>query len=203
MIVQNLSKINLRLVGGISIKGGTDSLFFIEDPGILNEEERVCSFFDADPTNQSEVDLAQVLDNHVDDPVVVNVCLPCIPRFAIHLDVMNGVAQNLLLLLPLDPRRPGVLDRILHDALHLLVVVQQNNSVRLAWSNTNHLSCWTFTGDLPEEESPRCKSIPHEIRANLEVVAHLVQLLQNSNAKQLSQRGRFLPIASYKEQGRH
>merc|ERR550534_823607 len=33
MIVQNLSKINLRLVGGISIKGGTDSLFFIEDPG--------------------------------------------------------------------------------------------------------------------------------------------------------------------------
>merc|ERR1719350_1939536 len=33
MIVQNLSKINLRLVGGINIKGGTDSLFFIEDPG--------------------------------------------------------------------------------------------------------------------------------------------------------------------------
>jgi len=33
MIVQNLSKINLRMVGGISIKGGTDSLFFIEDPG--------------------------------------------------------------------------------------------------------------------------------------------------------------------------
>merc|ERR1712110_1239930 len=33
MIVGNLSKINLRLVGGINIKGGTDSLFFIEDPG--------------------------------------------------------------------------------------------------------------------------------------------------------------------------
>merc|ERR1712088_988934 len=33
MIVQNLSKINVRLVGGINIKGGTDSLFFIEDPG--------------------------------------------------------------------------------------------------------------------------------------------------------------------------
>ena len=33
MIVENLSKINLRLVGGINIKGGTDSLFFIEDPG--------------------------------------------------------------------------------------------------------------------------------------------------------------------------
>jgi len=33
MIVQNLSKINLRLVGGINIKGGTDSLFFVEDPG--------------------------------------------------------------------------------------------------------------------------------------------------------------------------
>merc|ERR1712110_1119670 len=33
IIVGNLSKINLRLVGGINIKGGTDSLFFIEDPG--------------------------------------------------------------------------------------------------------------------------------------------------------------------------
>merc|ERR1712001_562783 len=33
LIVGNLSKINLRLVGGINIKGGTDSLFFIEDPG--------------------------------------------------------------------------------------------------------------------------------------------------------------------------
>merc|ERR1712172_420980 len=33
MIVENLSMINLRLVGGINIKGGTDSLFFIEDPG--------------------------------------------------------------------------------------------------------------------------------------------------------------------------
>jgi len=33
MIVENLSKIHLRLVGGINIKGGTDSLFFIEDPG--------------------------------------------------------------------------------------------------------------------------------------------------------------------------
>jgi len=33
MIVRNLSKINLKLVGGINIKGGTDSLFFIEDPG--------------------------------------------------------------------------------------------------------------------------------------------------------------------------
>jgi len=33
MIVGNLSKINLKLVGGINIKGGTDSLFFIEDPG--------------------------------------------------------------------------------------------------------------------------------------------------------------------------
>merc|ERR1712130_517431 len=32
-IVGNLSSINLRLVGGINIKGGTDSLFFIEDPG--------------------------------------------------------------------------------------------------------------------------------------------------------------------------
>ena len=32
-IVGNLSRINLRLVGGINIKGGTDSLFFIEDPG--------------------------------------------------------------------------------------------------------------------------------------------------------------------------
>merc|ERR1719264_465368 len=163
MIVQNLSKINLRLVGGISIKGGTDSLFFIEDPGILYEEERVCSSFDADPTNQSEVDLAQILDNHVDDPVDVNVCLRCRPRVAIHLDVMNCVAQNLLLLLPLDPGGPGVFDRILHHALHLLVVVQQDNSVRLPWSNTNHLSCWAFTGDLPEEESPSCKSSSGEI----------------------------------------
>merc|ERR1719264_339535 len=203
MIVQNLSKINLRLVGGISIKGGTDSLFFIVDSGILDEEERVCSSFDADPANQSEVDLAQILDNRVDYPVVVNVCLRCPPRVAIHLDVMNGVAQNLLLLLPLDPGGPGVLDRILHHALHLLVVVHQNNSVRLPWSNTNHLSCWAFTGDLPEEESPSCKSIPHEIRANLEVVAHLVQLLQKSNAKQLSQCGRFLSIASCEEPGRH
>ena len=33
MIVGNLSKINLRLVGGINIKGGIDTLFFIEDPG--------------------------------------------------------------------------------------------------------------------------------------------------------------------------
>jgi len=33
MIVGNLSRINMRLVGGINIKGGTDSLFFIEDPG--------------------------------------------------------------------------------------------------------------------------------------------------------------------------
>ena len=33
MIIANLSRINLRLVGGINIKGGTDSLFFIEDPG--------------------------------------------------------------------------------------------------------------------------------------------------------------------------
>jgi len=33
MIVRNLSKINLKLIGGINIKGGTDSLFFMEDPG--------------------------------------------------------------------------------------------------------------------------------------------------------------------------
>ena len=33
MIVQNLSKINLRLVGGINIEGGSASLFFVEDPG--------------------------------------------------------------------------------------------------------------------------------------------------------------------------
>ena len=33
MIIANLSRINLRLVGGINIKGGTDSLFFIEDSG--------------------------------------------------------------------------------------------------------------------------------------------------------------------------
>merc|ERR1712001_746639 len=33
MIVQNLNKINLRMVGGIMIKGEKDSLFFIEDPG--------------------------------------------------------------------------------------------------------------------------------------------------------------------------
>jgi len=32
MVVENLSKINLRLVGGINIKGGTDSLFFLADP---------------------------------------------------------------------------------------------------------------------------------------------------------------------------
>jgi len=32
MIVGNLNKINLRLVGGINLKGGIDSLFFIEDP---------------------------------------------------------------------------------------------------------------------------------------------------------------------------
>lgn len=31
-IVENLSKTNLRLVGGINIKGGTDSLFFMGDP---------------------------------------------------------------------------------------------------------------------------------------------------------------------------
>merc|ERR1719151_11330 len=121
----------------------------------------ILAFFLA--VDQSEVDLAQVLDNHVDDPVVVNVGLRCPPRVAIHLDVMNCVAQNLLLLLPLDPGRPGILDRILHHALHPLVVVQQNNSVRLPWSNTNHLSCWAFTGDLPEEESPSLKSIPGEI----------------------------------------
>merc|ERR1711953_1229444 len=33
MIVRNLSKINLKLIGGINIKGGTDSLFFMDDPG--------------------------------------------------------------------------------------------------------------------------------------------------------------------------
>merc|ERR550525_1266137 len=33
MIVRNLSKINLKLIGGINIKGGTDSLFFMEDLG--------------------------------------------------------------------------------------------------------------------------------------------------------------------------
>jgi len=32
-IAGNLSRINLRLVGGINIKGRADSLFFIEDPG--------------------------------------------------------------------------------------------------------------------------------------------------------------------------
>merc|ERR1711936_1354653 len=32
MIIENMSKISLRLVGGINIKGGTDSLFFIADP---------------------------------------------------------------------------------------------------------------------------------------------------------------------------
>ena len=32
-IVENLSKLNLQLLAGINIKGGTDSLFFIADPG--------------------------------------------------------------------------------------------------------------------------------------------------------------------------
>merc|ERR1711964_715134 len=38
LIVENLSKINLRLVGGINIKGGTDSLFFMGDPGSSNTQ---------------------------------------------------------------------------------------------------------------------------------------------------------------------
>jgi len=41
LIVENLSKINLRLVGGINIKGGTDSLFFMGDPA--NNNARFCS----------------------------------------------------------------------------------------------------------------------------------------------------------------
>ena len=41
LAVENLSKINFRLMGGINIKGGTDSLFFIGDPSSSNE--RFCS----------------------------------------------------------------------------------------------------------------------------------------------------------------
>lgn len=40
MIVGNLSKINLRLVGGINLKGGIHSLFFIEDP---SSPDKLCS----------------------------------------------------------------------------------------------------------------------------------------------------------------
>ena len=123
---------------------------------ILDEEERVCPSFDVYSTDESEVYLAQIPHNHVDDPVVVNVGLVRKPGVADHLDVVNGVAKNLFVLLPLDPGRPGVLDGILHHVLHALAVVQQHNCVFPSRSNTYHLGWWTFTCDFPEEEGTNC-----------------------------------------------
>lgn len=42
-IIGNLSQINLRFVAGIDIKGGTDSLFFIEDPNSSLESPQFAS----------------------------------------------------------------------------------------------------------------------------------------------------------------
>ena len=116
---------------------------------------------------------------------------------------MNRVTENLLVLLSLDPGRPGALDRILHFALHSLVVVEQDNSVLLPWSNTNHFGCGTFTGDLPEEEDIGCKLSLGEICADLEVIAHFVQLLKKSKAEQLAQCGQLFPIVGHEEQAIH
>merc|ERR1712088_768906 len=52
-IVRKLSGINLRLVGVINIKGGTDSLFFIEDPR-SNAQFSSISLY---PSNQKEESL--------------------------------------------------------------------------------------------------------------------------------------------------
>ena len=96
---------------------------------------------------------------------------------------MNRVAMNLLLLLILDPRWPTLLGRILHHALHTIAVLHQNIGVRPPWSNAKALGWETLTGGFPEEEGTSCTSSSGQIRPNLELVAHLVQLLQNLNAK--------------------
>jgi len=49
-IIGKLSGINLRLVGVINIKGGTDSLFFIEDP----QSNAQCSSISLFPSNRKE-----------------------------------------------------------------------------------------------------------------------------------------------------
>ena len=76
--------------------------------GVLNEEERFCSPFDVYSTDESEVDLAQIPHNHVDDLVVVNVELVSLPGTVFHLNLMNSVAKNLSILLSLDPEGPGI-----------------------------------------------------------------------------------------------
>ena len=68
---------------------------------IPNEEERVCSSFHVDPTDEPQVDLTQIPHKLVDDSVVVSV--PASPRVVINLDVMNCVTKNLKFFLPLDP----------------------------------------------------------------------------------------------------
>ena len=42
-VVSKLSELNLRLVAGINIKGGTDSLFFIQESGLKQQKPEFCA----------------------------------------------------------------------------------------------------------------------------------------------------------------
>ena len=42
-VVSKLSELNLRLVAGINIKGGTDSLFFIQESGLRQQKPDFCA----------------------------------------------------------------------------------------------------------------------------------------------------------------
>ena len=42
-VVSKLSELNLRLVSGINIKGGTDSLFFIQASGLRQQKPEFCA----------------------------------------------------------------------------------------------------------------------------------------------------------------
>ena len=103
----------------------------IQDPQW--RRERVCSMFDVDLTDQPQVNLfSDSLHSWFFG------CCKCSSQKSSKpfIFVMQCLAKNLLVLLPLDPGWQGVLDRSLHHALHALFVVGTGDIISSGWNTT-------------------------------------------------------------------